>query len=142
VDEIRKLLEQAETPLERSILLMMMEQSRATLALTQSMDRLAAGFDDHRKEFMSHKETVSVLDEKFDRHVIEEGTLLTWGTKTFAITCGLLVFIVGLFGWYTVRHIIDVNVFQQATIDSNSNRLTALEAVIKQIAEQHNGERR
>jgi hypothetical protein len=131
VDEIRKLLEQAETPLERSILLMMMEQSRATLALTQSMDRLASGFDDHRKEFVAHKEVVSLLDDKFDKHVVEEGTLLTWGARTFGITCGLLVFIVGMFGWYAVRHIIDVNSAQQVMIDINSNRLTALEALVK-----------
>ena len=136
-DEIAKLLEQAETPLHRSLILILMEQARSTLALTSSMQQIATSFSEHRVEFQAHRELTQKLDTKFDAHVIEEGGLLTWGLRVFSIVSGLLVFIVGLFGWYVVRHVIDVNGAQQATIDANSNRLTALETMMREFVDRH-----
>ena len=136
-DEISKLLEQAETPLHRSLILILMEQARNTLALTVSMQQIATTFSEHRVEFAAHKELTQKLDTKFDAHVIEEGGMLTWGLRVFSVVSGLLVFIVGLFGWYVVRHVIDVNAAQQATIDVNSNRLTALETMVREFTEKH-----
>ena len=131
MDEISKLLEQATTPLERAILLRVMEQSRADhehallqRELTASVQKLADSFAAHRDEFIAHR-------GEFNKHVIEEGQLLTWGTRMFGITASLLVFIVSLFGWYTVHHVIDINVAQQTSIDINSNRITALEAILR-----------
>lgn len=131
MDEISKLLEQATTPLERAILLRVMEQSRTDhehallqRELTASVQKLADSFAAHRDEFIAHR-------GEFNKHVIEEGQLLTWGTRMFGITASLLVFIVSLFGWYTVHHVIDINVAQQTSIDINSNRITALEAILR-----------
>jgi len=132
--EVEKLLAQAETPLHRSLILILMEQTRATLALTSSVQQIAASFAEHRVEFTTHKEMVAKLDVKFDDHIVEEGGLLTWGLRVFSVVSGMLVFIVGLFGWYVVRHVIDVNQTQQANIDANNNRLTALETLIREIA--------
>ena len=130
MDEIMKLLEQATTPLERSILLRIMEQSRTDhehallqRELTASVQKLADSFSAHRQEFIEHR-------GDFTKHVIEEGQLLTWGTRIFGITSSLLVFIVTMGGWYVSSHIISVNAAQQITIDINGNRLTALEALI------------
>jgi len=137
--ETERLLDQAETPLDRSLILMQIEQHRATAALNESMRALADSFTAHRVEWVAHRDILTKLDVKFDAHVIEEGGLLTWGLRVFSLVCSLLVFIVGTFGWYVARHIIDVNQAQQATIDVNSNRLTALETLLKDFATQHPG---
>jgi hypothetical protein len=137
MDEIVKLLEQATTPLERSILLRIMEQSRAdeehrkaARELTAALQNIAASFASHRTEFQDHR-------IEFTKHVADEGQLLTWGTRVFAITSSMLVFIVGLFGWYTVHHIIDVNAAQQIVIDINTNRITKIEAIVNEERERH-----
>jgi len=131
MDEIVKLLEQATTPLERSILLHIMQQrsadeehTRLQRELTACVQKLTDTFGQHRGEFIEHR-------VEFNKHVIEEGQLLTWGTRIFAITASLLVFIVSLFGWYTVHHILDVNAMQQTMIDLNGNRLTAIESILR-----------
>ena len=137
MDEIGKLLEQATTPLERSILLKMLEQTRADgdlirlqRELTSSVQKLTDSFVAHREEFIAHR-------GEFNKHVVEESLLLTWGVRIFGTTATLLVFIVSMFGWYTVRHVIDVNQAQQTSIDINSNRLTALESLVKEERERH-----
>ena len=128
MDEIAKLLEQANTPLERSILLMLMEHSRNTRELTVAVKEIASSFSTHRTEFVDHR-------VEFAAHVKDEGTMLTWGLRIFAITSSLLVFIAGMAGWYVAHHILAVDAAQQMSIDTNSNRLTALETMVRRLHE-------
>jgi len=131
MDEISKLLEQATTPLERAILLRVMEQSRTDhehallqRELTASVQKLADSFAAHRDEFIVHR-------KEFAIHVTEEGQLLTWGLRVFSATCAAVLLVSGLGGAFVVRYVLDVNERQQITIDTNSNRLTSIEAILR-----------
>jgi hypothetical protein len=48
------------------------------------------------------------------------------------VVTGVLIFALGLGGWYIVRHVLDVASAQSAVIEHNSNRLTALETLARQ----------
>jgi hypothetical protein len=137
MEKIAELLEQAERPLERALILMQMEQSRTTAALTIVIEKLSANLEQHTNSFAEHRREFAALDTKLDNHIIEEGGMLTWGLRVFSATCGALVLIAGLLGTFIARYILDVNDKQQISIDINSNRLTALETLARKLMEQH-----
>jgi NaMN:DMB phosphoribosyltransferase len=138
-----KLLEQAERPLERALILMQMEQGRTTAALAVVIERLTANFERHAEDFIKHRDLTreeaaaaitagALLDTRLQTHIAEEGSMLTWGLRVFSATCAALVLVIGLGGAFIARYVLDVNERQQTTIDTNSNRLTALESFAKE----------
>ena len=124
ISDIDKMISEEASPEMREVLLLVAEQSRATVALTKTVQQIAESFDEHRKEFIEHR-------DEFRVHVVEETTMLSWGLRVFSVTCSVLVFVVTAGGWYVGHHVIDVNTAQQVSIDVNSNRLTAIEALLR-----------
>ena len=142
MDDIAKLLEQAERPLERALILMQMEQGRTTAALAVVIERLTANFERHAEDFIKHRNltreeasaaniAAALLDTRLRAHITEEGAMLTWGLRVFSATCAALVLVIGLGGAFIARYVLDVNERQQTTIDTNSNRLTSIEAILR-----------
>jgi hypothetical protein len=142
MDEIAKLLEQAERPLERALILMQMEQGRTTAALAVVIERLTDNFERHAEDFIKHRDltreeanaaniAAALLDTRLRTHIAEEGSMLTWGLRVFSATCAALVLVIGLGGAFIARYVLDVNERQQITIDTNSNRLTSIEAFLR-----------
>jgi len=134
MDEIARLMEQANEPRDRAFLLIM-------LKIADKLGDLDSAFVDHRKEFAEHRDTTTarhdVFNVKFDAHVRDEQSLINRGLGAWMVLSALLVFVLGVGGWYIAHHILDVNATQQVSIDLNSNRLTALETLIRQLIEQH-----
>ena len=143
MDDIAQLLEQAERPLERALILMQMEQGRTTAALAVVIERLTDNFERHAEDFIKHRNltreeaaaaniAATLLETRLGAHILEEGAILTWGLRVFSATCAVLVLVLGIGGAFIARYVLDVNERQQMSIDVNSNRLTALEAAQKQ----------
>ena len=127
MDEIEKLLEQADTPRDRAFLLIMYK-------IADKLTDVDNAFHAHRKEYASHREQDKVdrtlFNHKFDAHVADEQALLNKGLGAWMVVTAVLIVILGVGGWYVVRHILDVAQQQQTVIDRNSNRLTAIETMI------------
>jgi hypothetical protein len=132
MDEIEKLLEQADTPRDRAFLLIMYK-------IADKLTDLDGAFHNHRKEYAAHREQDKVdrtlFNHKFDAHVTEEQALLNKGLGAWMVVTGVLIIVLGVGGWYVVRHILDVAQQQQSNIERNSNRLTAIETMVKQHVE-------
>lgn len=128
MDEISKLLEQADTPRDRAFLLIMYK-------IADKLNDLDGAMAAHRKEFIEHRDAATIrhelFDSKFDSHVRDEQGLLNKGLGAWMVLTGVLVLLLSFGGWYMVRHILDVASQQQAVIDRNSNRLTAIETLIQ-----------
>jgi hypothetical protein len=121
VDEIAALLEQADTPRDRAMLLVLYK-------LVSKLSEVDARTTQHAIDFNNHR-------EEFRLHVSQEETLLN---RLIGIWISLILLGSGMLtlgGWYVSHYIIDVNQAQQQSIDINSNRLTALETLIRQILE-------
>ena len=117
MDEIGKMLENADTPTERAHLLILYK-------IQQSLSEMIADFIEHRGEFAEHR-------RDFEKHVVEEQKLFNKGIGAWMVMSIFLAAGLSISGWYISRHIIDINVAQQISIDANSNRLTALESLHK-----------
>lgn len=128
MDEIAKLLEQADTPRDRAFLLIMYK-------IADKLGDLDNAINAHRKEFIEHRDTATVrhelFDSKFDIHVRDEQGLLNKGLGAWMVLTGVLVLVLSFGGWYIIRHILDVAAQQAAVVDRNSNRLTVIETLIQ-----------
>ena len=137
MDEIARLMEQANEPRDRAFLLIM-------LKIADKLGDLDSAFVEHRKEFAENRDTTTsrhdLFNIKFDAHVREEQSLINRGLGAWMVLSALLVFVLGVGGWYIAHHILDVNAVQQGSIDLNGNRLTALETMMRQLVEQHAAE--
>jgi len=116
------LLEQADnTPGARSLALLTIENSRMIGELMLAVQKMVDGQTLAQLEFTQHR-------VEFKDHVRDEGSLLSAGIKIFALIVSLLAGVISIGGWYVGHHVLAVNESQQANIDKNNNRITALEA--------------
>lgn len=136
MDEIEKLLEQADTPRDRAYLLVMYK-------IADRLGDVSDKLTEHRNEFVEHREQVTMqhkvfaslfntFDNKFDLHVKDEQALVNKGLGAWMVITMVLVVVFSLGGWYVVRHVLDVAQQQATVIERNSNRLTAIETMIEQ----------
>ena len=125
MDEIAKLLEQAESPKDRALLIVLFR-------IQQNLTDMGNDFTEHRKEFSDHR-------VEFKAHVNDEQRLLTRGMAAWMTLTLLLSMGSSLGAWYVGHHIVGVNDSQQSQIDANTNRLSTLEAQVKDVRERMNG---
>lgn len=115
MDEIGKMLENADTPAERVLLLVLYK-------IQQNLSEMSKDFMEHRGEFAAHR-------VEFDKHVVVEQKLWNKGIGGWIVMSVVLAASFSFSGWYISRHILDRDVAQQSAIDSNTNRITALETL-------------
>lgn len=128
MDEIAKLLENAQTPTERATLLVLYK-------IQQNLTSINKEFVEHRVEFAEHRTA-------FTNHVTDEQKLLNKGIGGWMVMSVFLATALSVSGWYISHHIIDLNTAQQITIDINTNRITALETLIRDYQDNHSSDSR
>ena len=118
--EIRELLVNAVSPSDKAYLLIL-------LTIQQNLVSLNSAFLEHRDEFASHR-------IEFTAHVVEEQQLINRGMGAWLVMTVVLAFVVSVGGWYISHHIIDTAENTRTVVDLNSNRITALETLIRELS--------
>ena len=122
-DDIAKMLERSESSTERATLLVLYK-------IQQNLVALGEEFKEHRADFIVHR-------GEFKTHVVDEQKLLNRGLGGWVVMSMVLAAALSVSGWYISKHIIDLNTAQQIAIETNSNRLTALETLTAALRDQH-----